>query len=256
LIELDADAGALSIAAGLGEPKVQAPATEAAALASRVVAVPNAPRVQLLRACDIPSEAARSPAALEPWIAPLTAAWRIVDLAPGLGPQNVLWMRRGSPSILIGTPELVSVQAMLRLHLQLRRQHTYERLLELEPRLRGDRPSLTAARRRLEELIGASAATRMWNSAYASFRSPWWIFNRTLPGDDAQLARIRQYLQHHAGAQAAQLRTIVEDTAQAQCARYGRALLLAEPSCVAAQGIRDLAHELVAMNIQQMKQSA
>ncbi|HEU4603943.1 MAG TPA: P-loop NTPase [Steroidobacteraceae bacterium] len=245
LVELDADAGALSIAAGLGEPKVHSPAMDAATLASRALSIPGTARVQLLRACDIPASASRSPATLEPLLAGLQASWRIVDLAPGMGPQNVLWMRRGLPSILIGTPELVSVQAMLRLHLQLRRQHAYERLLQLEPRLRGGPASLSAARHRLQELVGATAADQLWNSANASFRSPWWIFNRVLSADEAQLNRITAYLAKHAGSQAAQLRTIPEDAAQAQCARYGRALSITEPASTAAQSVRDLASELL-----------
>jgi MinD-like ATPase involved in chromosome partitioning or flagellar assembly len=248
LIELDADAGALSIAAGLGEPKALPVAATAEELAGRAVAIPGASRVQLLRSCDIPAQAARSPTALEPLLAFDRTAWRIVDLAPGMGPQNILWMRRAAPSVLIGTPELVSVQAMLRLHLQLRRQHAYERLLQLEPRLRGGTPLLTQARQHLHALVGDLEAGRLWRQACAEFGSPWWIFNRVLPGDDTQLARISLYLKQQAGPRAARLRMLPEDLGQSQCARYGRALLLSDPSSAAAQSVRDLANELACVD--------
>jgi MinD-like ATPase involved in chromosome partitioning or flagellar assembly len=249
LIELDADAGALSIAAGLGEPKVQAPASDAAQIVKRIHAVPGNSRIQLLRAADIPTQAARSPAALTPLLQGAQAHWRIVDLPPGLGSQSVLWMRGGAPSMLIGVPELVCVQAMLRLHLQLRRQHAFEWLCANEPRLRTARPSLSDARQRLVEQLGPEQAEQRWQSAFRSYRSCRWIFNRVLPDDDAQLARITAYLRVHAGGEAAQPRLIPEDAAQLACARVGRPLMNAHPDSAAAQSIRSIANELMAQHL-------
>lgn len=247
LIELDADAGALSIAAGLGEPKSVAPAADARTLASRAVAVPGNSRVQLIRAADIPAALARSPTMLQPLLSRLTSTWRIVDLSPGLGSQNVLWLRRATPAILIGTPELVAVQAMLRLHLQLKRQHTYERLCVQEPRLRGGPPSLTAAKQRLIELVGEQEASQLCTAAATTFASPRWMFNRVLSDDASQLARIGNYLKLHAGPVAAHPWTIPEDPAQARCARYGRIMMASEPTSAAAQSMRAIANELIAL---------
>jgi len=245
LVELDADAGALSIAAGLGEPAAQAPTLQPQALASRALTVPGNAKIQLLRAADLAPQLVRSCAALEASLSALPTHWRIVDLAPGMGPQNILWMRRAEAALLIGTPELVCVQAMLRLHRQLRRQHAYEKLCAIEPRLREGLSSLAAARRRLGELLGPDVAEQHWNAAFDGYRSPAWVFNRVLPDDDAQLARITRYLKMHAGPAAAQPRTIPEDMAQLRCARLGRPLMAADSASPAAQAVRRLANDLV-----------
>lgn len=251
LIELDSDAGALSIAAGLGESKAQAPASDPHTLAGRALPVPGNQRIQLLRAADIAPQFARSPASLEPLLGALKTHWRIIDLAPGMGPQNVLWMRGAEPSLLIGTPELVCVQAMLRLHMQLRRQHAYDRLCAVEPRLKGGAPTLATVRQRLVELLGTTMADQYWNAAFQSYRSSWWVFNRVLPDDDAQLARITRYLELHAGAEAAHPRTIPEDSVQLKCARLGRPLMAVDPTSAAAQAIRRLADELMRSSTKQ-----
>lgn len=246
LLELDADAGALSIAAGLGEPPPRAPAATSAELAARAYAVPGNSRIQLLRAADIPAQAARSPAALAPWLGAFCEHWRIADLAPGLGAQTILWLRAASEPLLIGAPELACVQAMLRLHRRLQRQHAYERLCELEPRLRGAPPSLPDVQRRLVELTGAECAQQRWRDAARGFHAPRWVFNRVLPDDEMQLARITAYLRAHAGAAAADPRLIPEDGAQLACARLGRPLMSAQPACPAAQAVRSIAAELSA----------
>jgi MinD-like ATPase involved in chromosome partitioning or flagellar assembly len=247
LIELDADAGALSIAVGLGEPKATAPALDARTLAARAISIPGNARVQLIRSADIPTTLARSPTTLGPLLTHLTTRWHIVDLSPGIGSQNVLWLRRATPAILIGTPELVAVQAMLRLQLQLKRQHIYEYLCSREPRLRGGPASLTAAKQRLTEFVGEQQASNMSAAAVQTFVSPRWVFNRVLSDDTAQLARIGSYLTLHAGPLAASPWTIPEDLAQARCARYGRIMIASEPTCAAAQSVRAIAAQLIAL---------
>jgi MinD-like ATPase involved in chromosome partitioning or flagellar assembly len=244
LVELDADAGALSIAAGLGEPKLSAPASDPHVLATRALTIPGNARVQLLRAADIAPVLARSPNAFDAVLNLLPAHWRIVDLAPGIGAQNILWMRRARMQLLIGTPELVSVQAMLRMHRQLQRQLAYERLCASEPRLR-DTPSLVRCRERLIQMLGATAAKELWTAAFDGFQLPRWIFNRVLPDDDAQLTRITRYLKTHAGDEASRPRSIPEDIAQLRCGRIGRPLLAAEPTSPAAGAIRGIAADLL-----------
>lgn len=244
LVELDADAGALSIAAGLGEPKLSGSTSDPHALASRALTVPGNARVQLLRAADIAPALARSPRAFDAVLNLLPAHWHIVDLAPGIGAQNILWMRRAHVQLLIGTPELVSVHAMLRMHRHLRRQHAYERLCASEPRLRGT-ASLVACRASLIQMLGATAAEQQWTAAFHGFRPPRWIFNRVLPDDDAQLARITRYLQTHAGNQAARFGSIPEDIAQLRSGRIGRPLLAVDPASPAARAIRSVADELL-----------
>ncbi len=245
LIELDREAGALCIAAGLGAPAALAPATDAATMATRVLTVPGAPRVQLLRACDIPVDAARSALSLAPLLSDIPTQWRIADLAPGLGAQTVLWLNRAERAILIGTPELVTVQAMLRLQQHLQHQHVFEHLRSVDPRLRTCAPSLAAIKREVGTLYGEQAKA-IWADAWNTFRFPAWVFNRTLPDDQTQLLRIKAHLKTQAGERAAHPWLIPEDAAQTRCSRFGRVLLRHEPACDAARAIRNIATELCA----------
>jgi len=253
LVELDAEAGGLTVAAGLGEPKVVPPAGDAATLATRAVALPGNSRVQLLRASDIPTKAAHAPSILEPLLSRMPVNWRIIDLAPGIGAQNILWMRRADPSLLIGTPELVSVRAMLRLHMQLHRQSAYDWLCVQEPRLRDVPASLATARQRLAEYLGDEEAERLWNEAFQHFRPSQWVFNRVLPDDDAQMTRINTHLRRQPGAETAKPHLIPEDVAQTRCSRYGRTLVAQETNSAAAQAIRTLADSLLRGNQRSMQ---
>ena len=251
LVELDADAGGLSIAAGLGEPPVTRPARDVQELAHRVVTVPGTTHVHLLRASDLAPQWMRTPSALESVLAsvgaPLRIQWRIFDLAPGLSGPAVMWFGRVERAILIGTPELVSVQAMLRFHKQAKYQHAYEYLLRAEPGLRDCGPSLKAAREKLFSLRDATGAQQCWDRALRSFHAPQWVFNRCLTDDAAQLTRIRSYLANHV-AEGASLTAemIPEDEAQLRCARYGRILLRYESESPAARAIRRIGDTLVA----------
>lgn len=245
LIELDIEAGGLTVAAGLGEPKAVTPATDAALLAARAISLPGNSRVQLLRASDIPVKAAQAPGLLEPLLSRLPVHWRIVDLAPGIGAQNVLWLRRAEPSLLIGTPELVSVRAMLRVNLQLHRQAAYEWLCTLEPRLREAPASLATAKQRLELFVGPDEAQRLWNEAFQRSKSSEWIFNRVLPDDAAQMQRITAHLRRQPGATNVTPHLIPEDAAQTRCSRYGRTLVAHESMSAGAQAVRALATSLM-----------
>jgi MinD-like ATPase involved in chromosome partitioning or flagellar assembly len=245
LVELDAEAGGLTVAAGLGEPKVLSPAADPVTMASRATPLPGNARVHLLRASDIPSKAAHAPGILEPLLSRILVHWRIIDLAPGIGAQNILWLRRADPSLLIGTPELVSVRAMLRLHMQLHRQSAYDWLCSQEPRLREIPPSLANARQRLTEFLGAETTERLWQEAFRHFQPSRWIFNRVLPDDEAQMARITAHLHRQPGAETAQPHLIPEDSAQTRCSRYGRTLVAYETESNAARAIRTLAESLL-----------
>jgi MinD-like ATPase involved in chromosome partitioning or flagellar assembly len=244
LLELDKDAGALSIAAGLGAPAAAASAKDAATLASRAMVVPGNTRVQLLRASDMPADAARSPTRLAPLLTELPAQWYIADLAPGLGEQNILWMSKAAHGLLVATPELVTVQAVLRLQQQLRWQSAFEYIRSIDGRLANCPPSPTAIRRELDVVFGEHANS-VWKQAWSQLKPPSWVFNRILPDDDAQFVRISAYLKTHAGESAANPWRIPEDTAQTRCSRVGRLLLRHEPACDAANAIRVIATALV-----------
>jgi MinD-like ATPase involved in chromosome partitioning or flagellar assembly len=244
LIELDKDAGALSIAAGLGAPSALPPAKDATTLAQRVLTVPGNARVQLLRASDLPTQAMRSPARLAPLLAELQVQWHIADLAPGLGEQTILWLSRASRAVLIATPELVTVQAVLRLQQQLQWQHAFERLRSMDERLQTGVASLSAMKREVDAIFG-DRSEALWAQAWKSFVTPTWVFNRLLPDDQAQFARIAAYLKTHGGDCAANAWKIPEDSAQTRCARFGRVLARHESTSDAASAIRTIAAELV-----------
>jgi MinD-like ATPase involved in chromosome partitioning or flagellar assembly len=247
LVELDRDAGALSIAAGLGAPPATAPARDAATLASRAMTVPGNARVQLLRGSDMPPDAARAPARLAPLLSGIAAEWRLIDLAPGIGEQNILWLSRAQQPMLIATPELVTVQAVLRLQQQLQWQHAFGKVRGMDERLAACPPTAGAIKRELKVVFG-ERSEQVWSEVWKSFRAPQWLFNRVLPDDEAQFARIGAYLRTHAGEQASTPWKIPEDAAQTRCARVGRLLLRHEPACEAAGAIRGVAAALIAEN--------
>jgi MinD-like ATPase involved in chromosome partitioning or flagellar assembly len=244
LIELDREAGALSIAAGLGAPTALPPAKDAATLAARVLAVPGSPRVQLLRASDLPPQAMRSSSSLAPFLTELPAQWYIADLAPGLGEQTILWLSRAARPVLVATPELVTVQAVLRLQQQLQWQHSFERLRSMDERLQTCAASLSAMKREVVTIFG-DRSEAIWAQVWKSFRPPTWVFNRVLPDDQAQFARIGAYLKAQAGDCTAIPWKIPEDVAQTRCARFGRVLLRHEPTSDAASVIRTMAAEFI-----------
>lgn len=244
LVELDCDAGALSIAAGLGD-KQTCSGTSTAGLHDKILPLHYQPRVHLLRGCDIPAVAVRSAGTLESMLRSIDVTWRIIDLPPGIAGQTILWMRRADVPLLIGTPELVCVRAMLRLHMQLRRQHAYERLCTMEPWLRKGPASLSSAKQQLTTRFGAARTEQLWSAAHADFRPPTLILNRVLSEDTAQLARIGSYLRRHTLAWRDDLPTIPEEPAQLRCARFGRPLLMSGPETPAADAIRRIADRCV-----------
>lgn len=245
LIELDRDAGALSIAAGLGAPPAQAPAQDAATLAARAYAIPGNPRVQLIRASDMSVETSRAPSRLAPLLSELPAQWYIADLAPGLAGSTILWLTRAARAMLVATPELVTVQAVLRLQQQLQWQHAFEQVRKLDARLAACPASSNAIKKELRNVFG-ERANEVWAEAWSTFHSPDWVFNRSLPEDQTQFIRIAAYLKAHAGERASRPWKIPEDSSQTRCARVGRILLRHEPASEAANAIRTIASELVA----------
>jgi MinD-like ATPase involved in chromosome partitioning or flagellar assembly len=246
IVELDVDAGSLALASGLGEMAAARPATTASDLAHRVVTLPGSNQLHLLRGVDIAPQWLCAPSIFEPILAaiaaPLRIQWIIFDLAPGVGRSTVLWLSRAQLPIVIGTPELVCTQAMLRLHKQTKYQHAYEKLLIDEPRLRNGSPSLKDAKQLLYTLHDHNTAEAMWTHALQSWRAQW-IFNRTLSDDTAQLQRIHGYLQKQIGEMS--LTSLPEDTAQTKCARYGRVLTRYEPQSALASVIRQFASTLL-----------
>jgi MinD-like ATPase involved in chromosome partitioning or flagellar assembly len=248
LVEADQDAGSLSLACGLGEAPQRAPANSAAELSERVVAVPGNAQLYLLRASDVSAQLLRSPNALLSMLTETCAQLRVgcclVDLPPGIGAAPVLWLQRAHGSLLVGTPELVCVHAMLRLHKQLQCQHAFDWLRTREPALQTCGASLALAKQRLFAVRDAAEAQQLWREAFSAMPTARWIFNRCLPDDTAQLARIQAHVQRQAGA--AQFDCIPEDGAQVRCARYGRLLLRYEAISPAAAAVRTLAGALSA----------